>query len=247
MPHARRGLMETRQPSPGVGAPVELGYTGAMRRETAESKALTTAGTSETALYELVRRSVRKADHGGILLDVGCGRGNLWRHASADFQSYVGIDVVRYPELPVEARFLKADLNGDLCRLPIEEGGADVAVALGLVEYLDNPRGLVRELARAVRPGGLVVVSTPNHASFAGRLAFALRGRIQTVHTPRNPYAITTLLAADLVRAAKDAGLGGVEVFYTDGGRIPGTSWRWPRFLRGQLWSDGVLVVGRKG
>jgi 2-polyprenyl-3-methyl-5-hydroxy-6-metoxy-1,4-benzoquinol methylase len=211
----------------------------------AEELARSTAGTSALVLYRLVRRLTAEARCGGALLDVGCGHGLLWPHVAESFERYVAIDVVRYPELPKTAQFHKADLNGGE-PLPVADGIADVTTALGVVEYLENPRALVRELARVTRSGGLVLVSTPNHASLAGRLVLLCRGRIQSVHTHRNPAAITTMLGRDLLRAASDAGLVDTRVVYTDEGRIPATPWRWPALLRGALFSDGVMLSARK-
>jgi len=51
--------------------------------------------------------------------------------------------------------------------LPLATGAADVVVSLQVVEHIWNPDGYVRELARVCRPGGVVVLSTPNRLTFS--------------------------------------------------------------------------------
>ncbi len=55
-----------------------------------------------------------------------------------------------------------ADLNG-----PIQLGDAsvDVALSLAVLEHLDKPEVFLRELYRIVRPGGVVLLTTPGPTS----------------------------------------------------------------------------------
>lgn len=46
--------------------------------------------------------------------------------------------------------------------LPAEDGAFDVAVSVDVQEHLENPGAFLRELVRITRPGGHVVVTTPN-------------------------------------------------------------------------------------
>jgi 2-polyprenyl-3-methyl-5-hydroxy-6-metoxy-1,4-benzoquinol methylase len=42
---------------------------------------------------------------------------------------------------------------------------ADVVASVETIEHLENPRAFMRQLARVVKPGGVVIVSTPNQLS----------------------------------------------------------------------------------
>ena len=64
-------------------------------------------------------------------------------------------------------RTLAVDLHGDL---PLESASVDVCLCLDVLEHLLHPELCVREIARIVKPSGLVVVNVPNHFSLAGRL-----------------------------------------------------------------------------
>ncbi len=46
--------------------------------------------------------------------------------------------------------------------LPFADGRFDVVVSIDVHEHLDDPMPVTRELARVTRPGGMVIVTTPN-------------------------------------------------------------------------------------
>ena len=181
----------------------------------------------------------------GDLLDVGCGRGDLFRRLPPTITSYTGVDLVRYegfPESP-QARFRKGDLNQ---RLPVEDAAADVVVAIETIEHLENPRALFRELVRTVRPGGLLLVTTPNQLSLLSKLSFLVKdrhGAFQAVHYPAH---ITALLPSDLSNIGVELKLEQGRIVYSDDGRIPGTARHWPAGFKGRLFSDNVAYVARK-
>lgn len=116
------------------------------------------------------RRAVRRAGplEGTRVVDVCCGTGDLALAFAARGARVVGVDFT--PQMLARAtrkgRGAQRPLfvHGDALRLPLRDGSADVAsVAFGLRNVADRGAGL-RELARVVRPGGLVLVlefSTP--------------------------------------------------------------------------------------
>ena len=94
-----------------------------------------------------------------------------------------------FPTRP-RATFRSGDLNQ---RLPVEDGAADVVVSIETIEHLENPRALFRELVRAVRPGGLLLVTTPNQLSLLSKLSFVVKdrhGAFQAVHYPAHITAL---------------------------------------------------------
>lgn len=76
--------------------------------------------------------------------------------------------------------------------LPVPEGTCDVVLFLAVIEHLhESPCRVLASLARLLKPGGLLVVTTPNHAWIRTRLRL-LSGR--TVHDPlpdwwRTPFS----------------------------------------------------------
>lgn len=210
-----------------------------------EEAARCSEGHSADPILAMVLRILESEGATGVLLDVGCGRGDLFRRLPSSIASYTGVDLVRYegfPEAP-RATLRISDLNQ---RLPVEDGAADLVVSIETIEHLENPRALFRELVRALRPGGLVLVTTPNQLSVLSKLSFVMKdrhGAFQSVHYPAH---ITAILPSDLMNIGAELGLEQARVVYSDDGRIPGTARHWPAPFKGRLFSDNVAYVARK-
>jgi len=180
------------------------------------------------------------------LMDVGCGAGDLFRALGKRARSYVGVDLVRYEEFPYDmTEFVAADLNS---RIPLEDASADVVVSVETIEHLENPRAFMRELVRLARPGGLVLVTTPNQLSLLSKLTLLVKNRFSAFTDRDYPAHITALLETDLRRIAGECGLADIQVTFTGSGRIPGTPFNWPSGLglSGRLFSDNLLMSGVK-
>ena len=213
-----------------------------------ENRAARSGGTSATAIYEMVASAIASRHSGnGLLLDVGCGCGELWPFVSDRFSEYAGVDAVRYDGFPVGAVFHRLDL--DAGRVPLSDGIADVVAAIETIEHLENPRAFVRELTRLASPGGWIVVTTPNQLSLLSKLTLVVKNEFNAFRAGSYPAHLTALLEVDLRRIASECGWAEVEIAYSKRGRIPGVRWHWPRPLS-RWWprsfSDNVLVIGRK-
>lgn len=213
-----------------------------------EVRARRSLGTSDRAIYRMVERALDARDlRGGTLVDVGCGVGNLRRLVGDRFDRYLGVDVVRYDDFPTDAELRLADLESD--EIPLPDDAADVVAAVETIEHLENPRRFVRELARIVRPGGWVVVTTPNQLSFLSLLSLAVKHRFAAFQDVHYPAHLTALLEVDLRRIAAEAGLEQVAVEYSLDGRIPGSARHYPRRLTRRFprrLSDNLAMVGRR-
>lgn len=211
-------------------------------------RARQTLGISSDAIHRMVAKSLEtRHAGGGLLLDVGCGGGNLWRSLAGQFDRYVGADVVRYDGFPADATFSPVDLDTQRVLLP--DGVADVVAAVETIEHLENPRAFVRELVRLARPGGWVVVTTPNQLSWLSKLTLVLKNQFNAFQEGSYPAHLTALLEVDLRRIASESGLTDVAVAYSGQGRIVGTPWYYPGLLS-RCWprafSDNILLIGRK-
>jgi len=111
----------------------------------------------------------------GRALDVGAGDGTLTRRLLAAGHDVCALDRVIDEKLAATGRARAADLNQPL---PFPDESFDIAVCLEVIEHLENPWFLVRELHRVVRPGGAVVISTPNLDSIFVRGYFLMTGRL---------------------------------------------------------------------
>ena len=212
-----------------------------------EARARLSRGSSGPAILHAVADALAGRPRGGTLVDVGCGAGDLWGVVAADFDRYVGVDAARYAGFPPAAEFAAHDLDAGRCSLP--DGVGDVVAAVETVEHLENPRAFVRELARLTKPGGWVIVTTPNQLSLLSLLTLIAFGEFNAFRAGSYPAHRTALLAIDLRRIAAECGLTDARVRYTGSGRVPGTARKYPAEMSRRLprlLSDNVLLVARK-
>jgi 2-polyprenyl-3-methyl-5-hydroxy-6-metoxy-1,4-benzoquinol methylase len=107
----------------------------------------------------------------GRLLDIGCGNGDFltWMQQQPGWQVY-GLE--RNAAI-MAAGLLNHSLPftaGDVMRLGFSADTFDVVTLWSVLEHLANPAQGLRECARVLRPGGLLVVRTVTVDSWGGRL-----------------------------------------------------------------------------
>ena len=209
-------------------------------------RAARSLGRAHDRIHRTAAALLESRAAGGALLDAGCGTGDLWRLLSTRFTSCIGVDAIRYPGLPDEVIFRAANLDG---ALPLADASVDTAAAIEVIEHLENPRAFVRELTRVTKPGGWVVVTTPNQLSALSRLCFLGKGVFPAFQDGDYPAHRTALLEVDLRRIAAECGLEEVTVAYTRWGRVPFTPWHYPGAVAAiapRLFSDNVAIAGRR-
>lgn len=131
---------------------------------------------STSAIYEAVigavaRRVGGKPRH----LDVGAGRGQLIglmrERLGADSQACdFHVENFRLPDVPI------TKTNLDKQPLPYPDGTFDVVTCSEVVEHVENPRRLMREAWRVLKPGGLLVMTTPNVLNAVSRVRYLVSG-----------------------------------------------------------------------
>ena len=213
-----------------------------------ESRARRSGGTSSRPIYEMVARALeRHGIVGGTFVDVGCGAGDLRRFLGNRFDRYVGLDAVRYDGLPEDLQFHAGDLDGDGQLAP--SAMADVVAAVETIEHLENPRRLVREMVRIAKPGGWVLVTTPNQLSWLSLATLLSKQRFSAFQDVHYPAHISALLEVDLLRIFAECGVEDVETRFSEQGRIVFTARHYPRLVARvapRRLSDNVLIIGRR-
>ncbi len=138
--------------------------------------------------------------------------------------------------------------NLETDRFPYDEAAFDVVLFCDVIEHLLlSPDFAVSEMARVVRPGGHVIVTTPN-ATRLGNLARLVRG--QNVYAGYSPYGaygrhnreytldeVTTLLARH--------GLSPLEAEVRNIYPHPWRS-RFVQSLRPKVWREHLFVLARR-
>jgi SAM-dependent methyltransferase len=113
-----------------------------------------------------MRREIERAvTRNGVIVDVGCAQGNLATLLASNGFRVIATDLrsnfLRYARLKaVELSPSFLVCGGDA--LALQTRSADAIVLGELLEHVAHPQHFVAEAARILRPGGLLVASTPN-------------------------------------------------------------------------------------
>jgi SAM-dependent methyltransferase len=110
----------------------------------------------------------------GRLLDVGCGAGEFSARFLAAGWRVFGLDLVEGQVLRAVDRGLRAVVGEVADSLPFRAGSIDLVFAGEIIEHLIDTDGFLAEIRRVLRPGGTVILTTPNLASFENRLRLLL-------------------------------------------------------------------------
>lgn len=107
------------------------------------------------------------------MIDIGAGEGAFSRRLLNANYNVRACNL--YPELfqVSEVNCLPVPLSGEL---PFAEHTADVVVALELFEHIDGHEPLLREIHRVLKPGGKLLLTTPNILNLKSRILFLLTG-----------------------------------------------------------------------
>lgn len=154
------------------------------------------------------------------ILDVGCGMGWLIRRLKeAGFLNIQGCDWTQRSFENFDYR--RTDLNQDGLRA-YETASLDCVTCSDVIEHMENPSFLLREISRVLRPGGAAFITVPNHQNFFERLAFLFTGNSTRFRTESpGEFGHISLLTSDILSSLlKRAGLslkekrGGYAYYY---------------------------------
>jgi SAM-dependent methyltransferase len=131
-----------------------------------------------------------------VVLEAGCGEGYGAALLADTARLVIGLDYDAQAAAHAAARYPDVRMTrGNLAALPLAAGAVDVVANLQVIEHLWDQPAFLAECARVLRPGGTLLISTPNRITFSP-------GR----DTPLNPFHTRELSAAELAELLTDAG-----------------------------------------
>src|SRR5215831_17761112 len=140
-------------------------------------------------LHHLLRLVDFNGYRGKAVLEVGCGAAvDLARFAKGG-AVVTGIDVA-YPAIELaKANFAQQGLHGEFSianaeQLPLDDNTYDLVFAHGVVQYTANPKCLVDECRRVLKPGGVAIFQVYNRVSWLNALSKLMKVDLEHVDAP---------------------------------------------------------------
>ena len=187
------------------------------------------------ATFKRLMGNLRKHDlTGGELLDVGCGYGFLLEEATEFFQSRTGLE---FSHEAAAIASSKADrvYEGGLEQLPADKK-FDCIIATQVIEHIYDPLTFLRKLAGHTKPGGKIVLATPDMGGMLRRVmgrrwpsfkipehilyfdaatlsAMMTKAGLKDLHTLPYPHAFPLSLIASKLRFPFPSAMGSVNVW----------------------------------
>jgi SAM-dependent methyltransferase len=122
------------------------------------------------------------------VLEAGCGEGYGADLIAGVARHVIGLDYDESTVAHVRARYPRVEVrHANLAELPLADSAVDVVVNFQVIEHLWDQAQFVTECDRVLRPGGVLLMSTPNRLTFS-----------PGSDTPLNPFHTRELNAAEL-------------------------------------------------
>ncbi|WP_051268498.1 class I SAM-dependent methyltransferase [Terrimonas ferruginea] len=120
----------------------------------------------------------------GDVLEIGSGSGYGMQMVSPYVRSYTAVDKKKPRE-----EYIESNCRFYYEQLPylrnIEDESVDTVICFQVIEHIKDDHGLMKEIRRVLRPGGCVVMTTPNKRMSLTRNPFHVRE-----YTPREMQAL---------------------------------------------------------
>jgi len=172
---------------------------------------------------------------GMLVADVGTGTGFLAELALEAGARVIGIDISDGMLAQVTSRFgnrLFEARPGDIAALPLETGEVDAVLANMVLHHAEDPPSAIREMARALKPGGTLVITdadththewlrTEQHDRWLG---FG-RGEIARWFSDAGLHSVTVGDTQELCSPTSACGTRAAITIFIASGRSPMAQW----------------------
>lgn len=123
-----------------------------------------------------------------VIMDIPCGKGAFSRRMADKGFEVLAADCSGDPELP-GVRYVEANMDQPL---PLGDSELNAVACIDGIEHIERQFDFIRECRRVIRPGGCIVISTPNISSLRSRArwlatGFHNKGKIPLDETNPNP------------------------------------------------------------
>lgn len=104
----------------------------------------------------LLGKHFRSGNRKGLLVDLGCGPRPYYKLYSPYFEKTLGTDL---PDSPFPKENI--DIYCSATEIPLENNSVDTVLSTEVMHDMAEPRLMLREINRILKPGGEVILTTP--------------------------------------------------------------------------------------
>ena len=125
-----------------------------------------------------------KAVAGKTALDIASGEGYGSAMLAQTAHKVIGVDIALVAVAHAQAKYQAENLEfriGSCTAMPLDDASVDVVVSFETIEHHDEHEAMMREIKRVLRPGGVVVISSPDKLEYSDKSNYS------------NPYHIKEL------------------------------------------------------
>ena len=119
--------------------------------------------------YRIMKKLIDLCGKGNKVLEVGCGSGFVSRLIKDNGNEVTGVDIQDSALREARKKGLKV-VKARAQALPFKDASFDVVAMPGMIEHFLETQDALAEAKRVLRPGGKLIVATPNFTSFRDRV-----------------------------------------------------------------------------
>ena len=179
---------------------------------------------SHSYLLGPVKSLLADVPAGAKVLDLGCGNGSFislfqdrgWKLYGSDF-STTGLQIARRSFPGIE--FFLADASSPTGDILERIGPVDVIVSTEVIEHLYDPRGFLRNAHGLLKPGGILVLTTP-YNGYLKNVVLSVTGKMDQHFTVLWDHGHVKFWSRKtLTKALNETGFGDAQ--FVGAGRVP--------------------------
>lgn len=132
---------------------------------------LKSAAEMKKATFKLRLNSIKKHKPTGKILDIGCATGFFLEQAQQEGYDVYGVEISDYAAKKAKQKFGDNRIfnsNFDKADIPIDN--FDIITMSDLLEHVKNPNKLFNKCYKILKPGGIIMIMTPDTDSLSARI-----------------------------------------------------------------------------
>lgn len=109
---------------------------------------------------------------GKVVLDIASGEGYGSAMLAKTANKVIGVDISNEAIMHAQEKYQAENLSfrlGSCSAIPLEDGSVDMVVSFETIEHHNEHDAMMREIKRVLRPGGVLVISSPDKLEFSDK------------------------------------------------------------------------------